>query len=82
LTIQALGKEETEHVYPHERRAFAGDCCYVTQRHFVDCLLGDRPFETDGTDYLRTLAVQEAVYQSAATHQPVRGIGDADPAGS
>jgi predicted dehydrogenase len=74
LTIQPLGGEETEHDYAHERRAFAGDCCYVTQRHFVDCLLGDRPFETDGTDYLRTLAVQEAVYQSAATRQPVRGI--------
>jgi predicted dehydrogenase len=76
LTIQRLGKEETEHAYPHERRGFAADCVYVTQRHFVDCLLGDRPFETDGGDYLRTLWVQEAVYRSAATGQPVRCIGD------
>jgi len=75
LTVQPLGGRETEHVYPHPRRAFAGDCVYATQRHFIDCLLNNRPFETDGTDYLWTLAVQEAVYQSAATGQPVRGIG-------
>jgi predicted dehydrogenase len=77
LTIQPLGKEECQHAYPHERRGFGGDCVYVTQRHFVDCMLDDRPFETDGDDYLRTLAVQEAVYRSAQTRQPVRPIGEA-----
>ena len=78
LTIQPLGKEETEHAYRRERRSFGGDCVCVTQRHFVDCMLGDRPFETDGDDYLRTLAVQEAVYRSAQTRQPVRGIAEVD----
>ena len=68
--------EETEREYPHERRGFGGDCVYVIQRHFVDCMLGDLPFETDGSDYLRTLAVQDAVYRSAHTRQPVRGIGN------
>lgn len=76
LTIQPLGEGEREHDYPHERRAFGGDCVYTTQRHFVDCLLDGRPFETDGEDYLRTLAVQEAVYESARTRRPVRGIGE------
>jgi hypothetical protein len=70
-----LGEEEVEHEYPHPRRAFAGDCVYVTQRHFIDGMLNDRPFETDGDDYLRTLAVQEAVYQSAESRQVVRPIG-------
>lgn len=74
LTVQSLGKKETEHPYRCERRGFAGDCVYTTQRHFVDCMLKDLPFETDGNDYLRTLAVQEAVYESAVTRQPVRGI--------
>ncbi len=60
ITVQRLGEEEIEHEYHHPRRAFAGDCVYVTQRHFVDGMLDDRPFETDGDDYLRTLAVQEA----------------------
>jgi hypothetical protein len=29
------------------------------------------PFETDGREYLKTLAVQEAVYASAASGAPV-----------
>ncbi len=78
LTVQPLGKEETEHAYAYERRGFGGDCVYATQRHFVDCITAGRPFETDGEDYLRTLAVQEAVYRSAETRQPVRGISKTD----
>ncbi len=74
ITIQRLGENETEHEYPHPRRAFSGDCVFVTQRHFVEGLLHNQPFETNGADYLRTLAVQEAVYQSARTHQPVQPI--------
>jgi len=72
LTLQDLGGREREIVYHHERRGFAGDCCYATQRHFVACLLAGRPFETDGREYLKTLAVQEAVYLSAAQQRPVR----------
>ena len=55
-----------------ERRGFAGDCVYRTQRHFVDQLLCQGPFETNGRDYLRTLAVQEAAYRSAEENRPLR----------
>jgi predicted dehydrogenase/kynurenine formamidase len=72
LTLQELGGRERDIDYRHEHRGFAGDCCYATQRHFVDCLLEGRPFETDGREYLKTLAVQEAVYLSAAERRPVR----------
>jgi predicted dehydrogenase len=71
LTIQKLGQPETEHEYPHEDRNFCADCCYTTQRHFIDRLLDSRPFETDGPNYLRTLAVQDAVYESASRQAPV-----------
>lgn len=74
ITLQRLGQPEEEISYTHERRGFAGDCCYLTQRHFVDRLLDERPFETSGRDYLRTLQVQEAVYQSAQTGLPVAVI--------
>ncbi len=74
LTIQPLGQAETEHVYAHERRAFCGDCVYTTQRHFVDCMLHDLPFETSGDDYLRTLTVQDAVYDSSHHKQAIRAI--------
>ena len=72
LTIQRLGCEETPHDYVHERKGFAGDCVYRTQRHFVDCLIANAPFETDGSEYLKTLKVQEAIYESARRHQSIK----------
>jgi D-apiose dehydrogenase len=71
LTVQPLEGSETEIPYFHEPRGFCADCCYFTQRHFVDRILDGLPFETSGVDYLRTLRVQEAVYHSAATRLPV-----------
>jgi len=66
-----LGEEEKEHPYRHENRNFAGDCVYAIQRHFVDQLILGAEFETNGRDYLKSLAVQEAVYLSAETNKPV-----------
>jgi predicted dehydrogenase len=71
ITLKKLGGEEQTMEYRHERRGFAGDCCHAIQRHFVDRLLAGQPLETSGEDYLNTLAVQEAVYQSAETRSPV-----------
>lgn len=71
LTLQKLGTDEVDIPYDRADRNFCGDCCYFTQRHFVDRMLDGRPFETSGEDYLKTLAVQEAVYQSAETRAPV-----------
>ena len=71
LTVQRLGNPEQIVDYAPSKYGFAGDCCYAAQRHFVEGLLTGRPFETDGWDYLKTLTVQEAVYQSADTGQPV-----------
>ncbi|HOX02719.1 MAG TPA: Gfo/Idh/MocA family oxidoreductase [Candidatus Paceibacterota bacterium] len=71
LTRQPLGEPEAEITYERADRNFCGDCCYFTQRHFIDRLIDGQPFETSGEDYLKTLAVQEAVYRSAETRQPV-----------
>jgi predicted dehydrogenase len=71
ITVQPLGEDEREYAYAHEDRGFGGDCCYATQRHFVDRMLDRSPFEISGEEYLQTLAVQEAVYESAATGVPV-----------
>jgi predicted dehydrogenase len=75
LTLQKLGGPETEILYSHERRGFAGDCVFATQRHFIDRLLDGGPFETGGIEYLKTIAVQDAVYRAAASGQrvPVEG---------
>jgi predicted dehydrogenase len=71
LFVKPLGQPEREHSYAHARRGFAGDCCHAALSHFIERLRDGRPFETDGRTYLRTLAVQEAVYASAATGLPV-----------
>lgn len=78
LTLQRLGEPEVELPYERADRNFAGDCCYFTQRHFVDRMLNGQPFETSGEEYLKTLAVQEAVYRSAEERRAVevaRGVG-------
>ena len=66
ITIQRLGEKEREHSYYHAQIEFASDCVYHTQRHFMDCMLSGDEFEPNGEDYLRSLKVQEAVYQSAS----------------
>lgn len=71
ITLQLLGSPEENIEYNPSRHGFAGDCCYAAQRHFINGLFAGTPFETNGQDYLKTLTVQEAVYQSAATGQPV-----------
>lgn len=71
MTLKPLGEPEREIAYAHERRGFGGDCVYATQRHFIDRLLDGAPFETSGEDYLKTMAIQEAVYDSAARRAPV-----------
>jgi predicted dehydrogenase len=44
---------------------YRGDSVRATQQHFIECLrTGDR-FESDARDYLRTVALVEAAYESA-----------------
>jgi predicted dehydrogenase len=78
LTMQLLGGTEAEITYVLPNRGFSGDCVYATQKHFVDGLESGRPFETSGREYLKTLAVQEAVYEASATQHFVR-IGEPEP---
>jgi predicted dehydrogenase len=72
LVVHPLGGTPRDHAYVREREGFAGDCCHKAIQHFVDRLHDGAAFETPGRDYLRTLAVQEALYASAATGQAVR----------
>jgi hypothetical protein len=55
------------HAYVPSRDGFAGDSVAATFAHFIDRLADGAPFETSGEDYLRTLAVQDAVYASTAS---------------
>jgi D-apiose dehydrogenase len=66
ITIQKLGEMEMPHVYHHENVEFSGDCVYTTQKHFIDHLRTGEEFETNGHDYLKSLEIQEMIYESAA----------------
>src|SRR5690606_26565259 len=66
LTLKPLGQAARTLDYPHERKGFAGDCVYALQRHFVDCMITGSPFESTGEDYLKTVKLVEACYESHA----------------
>jgi predicted dehydrogenase len=72
LTVKPLGQASRAIEYAHERKGFAGDCVHALQRHFTDCMLNDTPFESTGEDYLKTIALVEACYESNATGQSVK----------
>jgi predicted dehydrogenase len=72
LTLKPLGRDARQLDYRHERKGFAGDCVYALQRHFVDCMITGRPFESTGEDYLKTVKLVEACYTSHAGECLVR----------
>ena len=72
LRLKPLGQPGVDVVYPHENVNFAGDCVYALERHFTDCMLSGAPFESSAGDYLQTLAVVDAVYESARLNQVVK----------
>jgi hypothetical protein len=65
LTIQSLGQSESPHEYSRSEDGFAGDCVAATQRHFIDAIQTNSPFETDLNSYLKSIGIQEAMYRSA-----------------
>ena len=72
IRIKPLGEAGRDFDYPRTNVNFAGDCVYFLQRHFVDCMLSGREFESNGDDYLATIEVVEAAYESARQGQVVR----------
>lgn len=72
LRLKRLGRLSRAVDYPHSDINFAGDCVYALQRHFIDCMQSGAEFESSGGDYLRTLSVVEAVYESARSGEVFR----------
>lgn len=78
LTIQAKGEESVVDVSPPllswAERPWHNiqESVRTIQQHFVDCIGAGREPETSGRDNLKTLALVEAAYRSAATGETVR----------
>ncbi len=71
IRVKPLGQVGYDYEYARERKNFAGDCVYFLQRHFVDCMASGAEYESNGTDYLKTIAVMEAAYLAAKLGQTV-----------
>ncbi len=52
---------------PDTTSTFGGDCVYALQRHVVDAHFDGSPLENEAQDYLSVIAIEEAIYNSAAT---------------
>lgn len=56
---------EREHAYAWRDRGYGGDCVYGQSLHVVEHLTKGTALANSGRDYLRNLAIEEAVYRSA-----------------
>ena len=72
IYIKPLGQATYRHDYPHEDKGFAGDCVHRLQRHFVENFVSGAPFESTGEDYLKTIKIVEACYDSADQGQVIQ----------
>jgi predicted dehydrogenase len=71
IRIKPLGEPGRDLDYLRQNVNFAGDCVYFLQRHFVDCMRSGREFESNGLDYLKTIEVVDAAYESARQGQVI-----------
>ena len=72
LWITRQGEEEREHQYDWPQNGYKGDSVFATQEHLAACLLSGDRSESDGEDYLQTVAAVRACYKSAATGEAVQ----------
>ena len=72
ILIKPLGQATYQHTYAHEDSGFAGGCVHAIQQHFVQQFLSGEEFESTGADYLKTIRVVEASYESASSGEVVR----------
>jgi predicted dehydrogenase len=72
LRLKRLGEPGHDVEYARDRTTFGGGCVFALQRHFVDCMLSGAEFESTGRDYLHSIRVVEAAYDSARRGEVVR----------
>lgn len=72
LHLKPHGGEEKPHAYAWENRGFGGDCVHNQIGHFAQHLIEGAPLVNSGRDYLRNLAIEEAVYRSNAEERFIR----------
>ena len=72
ITLRGHGSNEAQTVnYDWSNHAFGGDCVFLLQVAAVDAVMGRRPLENTGADYLRNIEIEDAVYQSSSNGRKI-----------
>lgn len=72
VRMRAFGSQEEETLLaPRAWPGFGGDSVHAFQSHVVAGILDGTPVETDARDYLTVLAIEAAVYHSAAESRKI-----------
>lgn len=71
ISIKRLGQPAAQHDYNPSQHGFAGDCVFAVQEHFVECMKTGQPFESTAEDYIKSVRMVEAAYDSAHSGQVV-----------
>jgi D-apiose dehydrogenase len=72
LFLTQHGKDETALSYLLPPAGYRGDSIRAAQDHYVSCLQTGERCESEGEEYLKTVAAVEACYESAAKGQVVK----------
>jgi predicted dehydrogenase len=62
IFLTPAGETEERLPFTPPNQGYKGDSVYATQAHLIDGLQSGAPTESDGRDYLRTVALVEACY--------------------
>jgi D-apiose dehydrogenase len=71
LFVTEYGKDEVARGYALPAEGYKGDSVRATQQHLIDCLRTGRVSESEGAEYLKTVAAVFACYDSAGSGQVV-----------
>lgn len=72
LFVTEHGGSERPHEFPATDAGYKGDSVRAMNEHAVDCLRSGRPAESEGREYLKTVAAVFACYRSAEKAERVR----------
>jgi D-apiose dehydrogenase len=76
LWLNRYPGEEREHRFPTTDAGYKGDSVRALQEHFLHCLRSGEKAESEGTEYLKTVAAVLACYRSAETGAAVTPGGE------
>jgi predicted dehydrogenase len=69
LWLAAFGQPEMPHSFDKPDAGYKGDSVRAFQAHALECLVSGKRAESEGEEYLKTVAAVEACYRSAASRR-------------